>query len=122
MDIGIASLTVRETMADGVVLVEAIGELDVATAPGLDHRLAELAARGHARIVLDVGSLSFCDAHGISVFIRARARARTALGWFRLMAAGDQMRKILEIARLAGAFPVYDTLEAATGDSLPLAG
>jgi anti-sigma B factor antagonist len=122
MDIVSQSLIVRETVADGVILVEAIGELDVATAPDLDHRLAELAARGHARIVLDLGELRFCDAHGISVFVRARTRARTAQGWFRLMAAGDQMRKILQIVRLAAAFPVYDSLEAATGDGLPLPG
>src|SRR5579871_2563073 len=77
---------VRVRWQDGVVVLTMSGELDVFTADHLDRKFAALAAAGHSRIALDVAGLSFCDACGLRVLIRAsdRAEAGTAgCAWWR---------------------------------------
>ena len=101
---------------DGVVVVAASGELDLATAARLDDCLLDLASTGQHRLVLNAARLTFCDAYGIRVLIRARARAAEKHGWFRLAAAGPQLRRIIEILDLATAFPQFDNVFRAMVD------
>ena len=55
------------------------GELDMATAPELSQRLAEVAAAGPDAVTLDLSELEFMDSQGINVLLQAR-RALQAQG------------------------------------------
>jgi anti-sigma B factor antagonist len=104
----------------GVVVVDISGELDIGTAPRVEDCLAYLAATGHDRLVLDTLRLSFCDAAGIRVMVRARIRADERGGWLRLAAAGARLRWLLGILALESYLPVYDTVvHAIAGTAMP---
>ena len=101
------TLTERHYPGD-VVVVAMAGELDIATASELDELLIRLAASGHHRLVLDTAQLVFCDASGIRVLIRARARVDGQQGWLRLAAVDPRLRKILRILALGRVLPAFD--------------
>ncbi len=48
------------------------GELDTATAPELDERLAEIMATSSGRVLLDLQDLKFVDSAGVTVLIKAK--------------------------------------------------
>ena len=102
---------------DGVVVVTASGELDLATAARLDDYLLQLASTGYHHLVLNAARLTFCDAYGIRVLLRARTRTGAEQGWFRLAAAGPQLCRIIEILELAGILPRFDNVFRAMLDT-----
>ena len=59
---------------DGVrLLIE--GELDLATVPRLSAALLSVERNGHRSIVLDLGSLTFMDASGLTAILSSHHRA-----------------------------------------------
>lgn len=102
---------------DGVVVVTAFGELDLATAARLDEYLLQLSSTGNHRLVLNAARLTFCDAYGIRMLIRARVRADAEHGWFRLAAVGPQLRRIIGIFELAVVLPQFDNVFRAMLDT-----
>jgi len=106
------TLTERHYSGDIVVLVMS-GELDVATAVELDDHLLHLAFTGHHRLVIDAARLTFCDASGIHVLVRAQARAAGQCGWLRLAAVDPRLRRILAILALTTALPAFDKVSRA---------
>jgi len=103
-------LTLRERYEGGASVLVICGELDLYSGPQLDDCLIYLTARGRARIVLDAAGLTFCDAAGIRILLRGHARARTREGWLRLAGADRRMRRVLEIMKLTGVLPVFDSV------------
>ena len=88
-------------------------ELDLATADGLAARGCAIA--GHAGVLLlDLTSLSFCDARGLSAFVRIANQANAAGCGFALIAPRPPVAKILRISGLDSRMPVFAT----TGDAL----
>ena len=51
------------------VVVEAVGELDLLSAPLLEHEVRTLHADGHDRIVVDLRQVEFIDSTGLRVLI-----------------------------------------------------
>jgi len=103
-------LLLRESRESGVVVLAVSGELDVLTGPQLDGRLAALSSGGLCRVVLDAAELTFCDASGITVLIRARNRVVEEQGWIRLVRVRSPLRRVLAIVGLTGVLPVFDTV------------
>jgi anti-anti-sigma factor len=62
-------LQVRESPAAGVVLVEAVGELDLTNAVELEQRLSDASAGADA-LVLDLDHVSFIDSAALHVLFR----------------------------------------------------
>jgi anti-sigma B factor antagonist len=114
-------LSLREHRGNGVVVLAVSGELDMLTGPQLGRHLAALAAAGHHRVILDAANLAFCDAAGITILIKAHARAGEQQGWLRLLHARHHLRRLLAIVALTEVLPVFDTVEDATYGALPAA-
>ena len=77
------------------------GDLDMATAPGLDDAVAAVLTdnRPH-RLVIDVGGLDFCDSSGIHALMRARDRAQLWAAGFVVANPSGITRRTLEISGL----------------------
>ncbi|HEU5106972.1 MAG TPA: STAS domain-containing protein [Micromonosporaceae bacterium] len=73
------------------------GELDMATAPRLQHAVTELLASGRRRILVDVGQLVFCDSAGLNAFVQADKHCSARGGWLRLAGAHGQVARAMEI-------------------------
>lgn len=97
----------------GVVVVSLVGELDMATAPELDDRLAHLTATGHQRLIVNAAGLTFCDASGIRLLTRAQGRVDRHGGWLRLAAVDSHLHKTLAILALLTTLPVFDNVTRA---------
>jgi anti-anti-sigma factor len=70
----------RPTEDDAVILVEAMGELDLTNAHEIEERLDELTANG-ARLVLDLNRVIFIDSAALHVLFRtARRLGRARFG------------------------------------------
>ncbi len=65
------------TDADTVTLVVE-GEIDLASAPALEHELVRATRWSAQRIVLDFGAVDFIDSTGLQVLLRAHRRADRA--------------------------------------------
>ena len=84
------------------VIVSLSGELDCAATPGVRARLDELRDAGWARVVLDVGEMTFVDSAGVHLFLDARERAARE-GWEVTVAgACAALDRVAEITGVAG--------------------
>ena len=97
----------------GIEVLRAPEELDLATADDLAARGCAIAV--HAELLLlDLTSLSFCDARGLSAFVRIANQADRAGCRLALIAPRPPVAKVLRICRLDRRLPVFAT----TGDAL----
>jgi anti-anti-sigma factor len=95
------------------VLLQAIGELDLAAAPKLHEQIGELLAAGCQQLVIDLRQLSFIDVTGVKLLLRL-AQDASDDGWrLSLIEAGGQVRQMLTLTH------VLDQLPFRTSDRSP---
>jgi anti-sigma B factor antagonist len=73
---GPGRLSISSVVEDGTVSLSLVGELDLAGARPLEESFAEAELRAPARMVVDLGRLSFIDSTGLRLLLQADARAR----------------------------------------------
>jgi anti-sigma B factor antagonist len=78
------------------VRVVVTGELDLATAPALDHALHDARARGRL-VVLDLSGVSFCDSSGLHVIVRANQRARHEHRRLVIVRGSEQVQRLFAL-------------------------
>jgi anti-anti-sigma factor len=95
-----------------IAFLRAPEELDMATADALAEQGCAIAV--HARLLLlDLTSLSFCDARGLSAFVRIANQADKAGCRLALIAPRPQVAKVLRVCRLDQRLPVFATTDHA---------
>lgn len=106
-------LSIQCSEHDDAVVVQLSGELDVATAPPLRARISALMQTGNCRLVLDLEELTFLDASGLNVLMRAKALAVRDGGWVRLVHLRPQARRVLHLTRLTQVLAEFPSLTQA---------
>ena len=91
------------------VVVTPRGELDMATAPELEHSLVPRIEAG-AWVVLDLRSLDFIDSSGLRVVVGAHRSAEGHGGRFTCVRGtpGTTVHRIVEIAGIDGVIEMVD--------------
>jgi anti-anti-sigma factor len=92
----------------GIEVLRAPQELDLATADGLAAQGCAIAAHA-GLLLLDLTSLSFCDARGLSALVTIANQADRAGCRLALIAPQPPVAKILRICRLDQRLPVFAT-------------
>lgn len=92
----------QRTDRDGAVCLTLLGEIDVAVAEELVHRLRELTRAG-AAVRLDLSELRFIDVAGLSAILAAMAEARRSGS--RLEIDSDVSPAAARTIKLAGVSP-----------------
>lgn len=116
----LGNLVLGQRCEAGVCVLSVRGELDLSSGAQLEECLIDLAGLGSVRIVLDAAGLTFCDASGIRVLLRGRARLRRQEGWLCLLDAPARVRLVLEIVGLVEVLPVFGSVgDAVAGMCLP---
>ena len=110
-------LSVNTRTADGVVVLEVAGEVDVYTAPTFRQHLREVTTGGKPRVVVDLSEVTFLDSTGLGVLVGAMGRVREADGAMRLVVASEHILKVLRITGLDALIPVDSDVEAAVAAS-----
>jgi anti-sigma B factor antagonist len=99
------------TAGDHVVLAVR-GDVDLATAPLLRERIADVLAGAHS-VVVDLGGVGFMDSTGLGVLAAAHHRAG-ALGVTLVLARPQRIvRNALRLVGVDLVVGVYDTVDAA---------
>ncbi|MEV0717429.1 STAS domain-containing protein [Asanoa sp. NPDC050611] len=93
-----APLVVTTEPAGETLRLRLAGELDMSTAAELLERIADLAAGGSPRVVVDLTALTFCDSAGLTTFVRGDRRCAEAGGWLRLTGAHGHVARVIEIS------------------------
>ncbi|MEV6527816.1 STAS domain-containing protein [Longispora sp. NPDC051575] len=95
-----------------VSVVTVCGEIDVATAPTLQRRLAALYESDQLRLVVDLSGVTFCDSVGVSVLIGA-ARALSGRGRVHLVGLRPVLERLFEVTGIGSVFVIHPGLSTA---------
>jgi anti-sigma B factor antagonist len=97
----------------GRVVVAAIGEVDVFTAPQLDAELSRLTADGRTDLVVDLSRVDFLDSTGLSVLVKALKRVREADGRLVVVVTADRVAKVFRLTGLDQLIPLHPSVAEA---------
>ncbi len=90
-------LAISCVVDNGTVSIALEGELDLANAPQLEERLADVEGREPTRVVVDLGRLAFIDSTGLRVLLQAHARARQSGRELTLRPGDATVQRVFEI-------------------------
>jgi anti-sigma B factor antagonist len=98
------------------VVLGAVGEVDLVTAPMLEEAILSALARNPDMVVVDLSEVSFLASVGMSTLIGCNERAgeRTR---FRLVASGAATLRPLELTGVANTISIYPTRDQALTES-----
>ena len=98
-------LRIEEAHDEGTVVLTLHGELDLASADGVQRRLDELCAAG-TPTRLDLDELAFMDSSGLRVVLQAAESGREGDWRFTLTPGSDQVRQLFASAGVADRLPI----------------
>jgi len=91
------ALTIRISQARESLLLRAAGELDMASAPGLEHSLLQALESSAASIVLDLTAVDFIDNAGLRVLMWAAGRSREDGDRLRIDCGSPAVRRLIDL-------------------------
>ncbi len=100
-------LSVRQDGAVTIVTVDGdlvIGEPEAA----FKKTIAGLLEEGRVNLLIDMTSVKFLDSSGLGALVRAMTTSQNEGGQTKLLRAGPQVRKLLEMTKLDSVFETYD--------------
>ena len=100
-------------VVEGVPVVTAPEEIDLANAAGLRAALLDVAGPGRALVVVDMSRTRFCDSAGLNALVAAARQARADGGEVRLAVVGEAVARIVALTGVDRVIPVYASLEDA---------
>ena len=95
----------RTRLDGGCTVVEAAGEIDLATAGFLSEHLDAATATGRPDVLVDLRQVEFFDCSGLRVLCRAESRARERGGRLRLVTDAPRLHRLLRACGLWRRFP-----------------
>ncbi len=96
-----------------VTVVAPKGDLDMAAADSVKRTLADLIDGGQAKLVMDLGAVSYIDSSGLGALVAAMKHARTAAGDVRLCALQEDVRAIFDMTRLSKVMALHGSRQEA---------
>jgi len=101
-------------LVDGIPVVEAIGEIDLANGPALEDSINAAAGEDAGAVIVSLERATYFDSQIIHIIMRARTRLRTnRQGLVVVGPAFAAGRRILEIAGLLSLTSSFETTEEA---------
>jgi anti-sigma B factor antagonist len=108
-----AGLQVHLEKSDDVPVVRVVGEIDLATAPDLRDKLAEIPS-DVGTVIVDLSEVTFLDSTGLSVLVATWKRFdESGGGAFRLVVNQPAVQRVLDVTGLVQVFAVFPTLKEA---------
>jgi anti-sigma B factor antagonist len=97
--------------ADDTLLVTAVGEADLRTAPLLRSSLFERGHQGGPNVILDLSGVTFIDSVALSTLVAARRYISAQSGELTLVYDGGPVARVLSITGLDTVFTTRPTLD-----------
>lgn len=99
--------------ADGVHVVSVVGELDLLSSASFFECVREVAGRPKARVVLDLGALTFLDSMGAGQLWKTVQGVREGGGTAAFAAVPEFVRKLFDSIGFSAEVEVFPTVEEA---------
>ncbi|MFF7726334.1 STAS domain-containing protein [Streptomyces sp. NPDC008001] len=106
------AFAMRERVACGAIIIELHGELDILAEQELGPRVDALTERGRADIVIDLRQVTFLDASGLRLLLRARHRMLCRGGRLRVVRGVPRVARVMRVAGVDAAFTLVDAFPA----------
>ena len=113
------AFAVDQTHLLGAPGVAIEGEVDVSTAPALDHALDEAIRGSEGAFVIDLSELAFLDSSGLNVLLRARALLGRDERGLAVICPPGPVRRLFEIAGICDLLVLFDSREEAAAALVP---
>jgi anti-sigma B factor antagonist len=101
---------------NGHVLVRAVGELDLSSAPSLSTAAENALADGYHLVLLDLSGVSFMDSTGLSALLAVHREAEARDAHAAIIASSDNALRVIEMLGVDQVLHLYDTVDAAVAD------
>lgn len=75
--------------------------------------VTRLLEEGRVNLLVDLSSVGFLDSSGLGALVRALTQSQKEGGQTKLLNAGPQVRKLLQMTKLDSVFEMHSDLEAA---------
>jgi anti-sigma B factor antagonist len=89
-------------------VVEVSGELDIATSPILEERIAAAILDEPETVVIDLSSVGFMDSTAVSLLVRVAARAQAHGVRLLVIQPHGPAAQVLDVCRLGEHLPIID--------------
>jgi anti-anti-sigma factor len=109
---------VTDHPGSGATVVTPVGQLDIDSGPRLHTTFDRLRASSIARVVVDLGELTYCDSTGLSALALARDYCTDAGGYLRLAVLSPCVLQLLTAVGIARTVPMYRSVSAACAGDL----
>ncbi len=103
--------------ANGLKVLDVVGEIDVYTAPQFREAVNELINDGQKNLIIDMKQVTYMDSSGFGTLLSATKRLRPEGGAVNLVACNSAIDRMLRITRLNTVFGTFATVDEAI-DSL----
>lgn len=103
------------TTDDGIAVVRAVGDLDMASAPAFEHRLITEAAVCWG-LVADLLASDFADSTGLDALVRAYVACTANDGHFAVVTTSERILRVMEVTGYGDVLYITDTVEAACAE------
>jgi anti-sigma B factor antagonist len=95
------------------MVVEVMGDLDLASAPALRHEVLALLQAGHRQIVLDLTPTDFLDSIALGTIVAVWKRVRVHGGAFALVCPEPRLQRVFRVVDLDQILTLHATVEEA---------
>ena len=104
-----------KTREDGRVTILTVeGDLVIGEAEtSFKRTVTRLIEQGHVHLLVDLAKVGFLDSSGLGALVRALTQSQKEGGQTKLLNAGPQVRKLLQMTKLDSVFEMHSDLEAA---------
>jgi anti-sigma B factor antagonist len=106
-------MEIRHDRHDQQDILAIQGEVDLANAPDLRHRLRDLLENRGRSVVVDLSGVDYMDSSGIAVLIEGMRWAQRTRVQLVLAAPSQQVRMVMELAKLNAFFVTEPSVEQA---------
>ncbi|MFJ7146757.1 STAS domain-containing protein [Streptomyces sp. NPDC100445] len=111
------TLTLASHRGPRHTVVAVDGPIDYHTAPQLLGHLTTTELQNVPLLILDLTRVDFCDSSALGAFVDMHRRRADAGHRFALTGIHPEVRRILELTRLASVLPLHETVkDALSGD------
>ena len=104
---------IRSAHAADILIVEAVGEIDLATAPRLGEAI-DATTDTTKRVIVNLSEVTFLDSSALNALVHARRGLAERAIAFRVVAPSDRVvRRVFEITHLVDELNVVGSLDEA---------
>jgi anti-sigma B factor antagonist len=107
-------MNLKTTEENGVTVLTLTGDLVIGEPEATFKKtVMRLLEEGKVRLLVDLEGVGFLDSSGLGALVRALTNSQKEGGQTKLVHAGPQIRKLLEMTKLDSVFELHDDLQAA---------